>query len=77
MKRIRFLNDMMSYGPFLMRVIAVQCVGSARCRGDNSEPRRFILWAPKAIGLIGVLPDTLETVVHRGYNAAKAALKKN
>jgi putative DNA primase/helicase len=28
--------------------------------GDDHEPRRFKVWAPKAIAMIGQLPDTLE-----------------
>lgn len=32
----------------------------ARCEGDDHEPRLFTTWAPKAIALIGQLPDTLE-----------------
>lgn len=31
-----------------------------RTSGDEHEPRRFTTWAPKAIALIGSLPDTLE-----------------
>lgn len=31
-----------------------------RLVGDNHEPRQFGTWAPKAIGAIGRLPDTLE-----------------
>lgn len=31
-----------------------------RCVGDDSEPRAFKTWAPKAVALIGKLPDTLE-----------------
>lgn len=30
-----------------------------RCVGDDQEPRRFRTWAPKAIALIGKLPETL------------------
>ena len=33
--------------------------GVIRTVGDNHEPRRFSTWAPKAIALIGALPDTL------------------
>jgi putative DNA primase/helicase len=32
-----------------------------RCVGNDFEPRRFNTWAPKAIGLIGNLPDTLDS----------------
>ncbi len=31
-----------------------------RCVGDDHEPRRFDVWGPKAIAMIGRLPDTLE-----------------
>ena len=31
-----------------------------RSVGDDHEPRRFKVWAPKAIAMIGRLPDTLE-----------------
>jgi putative DNA primase/helicase len=31
-----------------------------RCDGDNSEPKSFSTWCPKAIALIGKLADTLE-----------------
>lgn len=31
-----------------------------RCEGDDHEPRRFNVWAPKAVAMIGNLPDTLE-----------------
>jgi putative DNA primase/helicase len=31
-----------------------------RTAGDDHEPRRFRTWSPKAIALIGALPDTLE-----------------
>ena len=31
-----------------------------RSVGDDHEPRRFRVWAPKCIGMIGNLPDTLE-----------------
>ncbi len=31
-----------------------------RCVGDNQEPRAFSTWCPKAIALIGNLPETLE-----------------
>ncbi len=31
-----------------------------RCVGDDHEPCRFDVWAPKAIAMIGRLPDTLE-----------------
>lgn len=31
-----------------------------RCDGDTHEARRFSTWSPKAIALIGRLPDTLE-----------------
>lgn len=30
-----------------------------RCEGEDFEPRRFSTWGPKAIALIGSLPDTL------------------
>ncbi len=38
-----------------------------RSVGDDHEPRRFRVWAPKCIAMIGKLPDTLEDralVVH-------------
>jgi putative DNA primase/helicase len=31
-----------------------------RCEGDDSEPREFSTWCPKAIALIGRMADTLE-----------------
>ena len=31
-----------------------------RLEGDNHEPVKFSTWGPKAIGMIGTLPDTLE-----------------
>lgn len=31
-----------------------------RCEGDDHEPKRFNVWAPKVIAMIGNLPDTLE-----------------
>ncbi len=31
-----------------------------RSVGDDHEPRRFTVWAPKCIAMIGKLPDTLE-----------------
>lgn len=31
-----------------------------RCDGDNNEPTKFTTWAPKAIAMIGRLPDTIE-----------------
>lgn len=31
-----------------------------RSHGDDHEPRRFRVWAPKVIAMIGSLPDTLE-----------------
>jgi putative DNA primase/helicase len=31
-----------------------------RCEGDDYEPKRFNVWAPKAVAMIGDLPDTLE-----------------
>jgi putative DNA primase/helicase len=31
-----------------------------RCEGDNYEPKRFNVWAPKAIALIGELSGTLQ-----------------
>jgi putative DNA primase/helicase len=31
-----------------------------RVEGDDHEPVKFSTWAPKAIGMIGTLPDTLE-----------------
>lgn len=31
-----------------------------RCDGDDHEPRRFTVWAPKAIAMIGRPPETLE-----------------
>lgn len=31
-----------------------------RCEGDDHEPKRFNVWAPKAVAMIGSLPDTLE-----------------
>ncbi len=31
-----------------------------RVEGDNHEPVKFSTWAPKAIGMIGSLPDTIE-----------------
>jgi len=31
-----------------------------RCVGDEHEPRRFSTWGPRAIALIGQLPDTIE-----------------
>jgi len=31
-----------------------------RCVGDDHEPRKFKTWAPKAVALIGELPDTLQ-----------------
>lgn len=31
-----------------------------RCEGDDHEPKRFNVWAPKAVAMIGNLPDTLE-----------------
>ena len=31
-----------------------------RCDGEDREPRRFAVWAPKCIAMIGHLPDTLE-----------------
>ncbi|MDO5706057.1 MAG: DUF3631 domain-containing protein [Paracoccus sp. (in: a-proteobacteria)] len=31
-----------------------------RSVGDDHEPRRFKVWAPKAVAMIGSLPDTLE-----------------
>ncbi|TPE53223.1 DUF3631 domain-containing protein [Amaricoccus solimangrovi] len=31
-----------------------------RSVGDDHEPRRFTVWAPKVIAMIGSLPDTLE-----------------
>jgi putative DNA primase/helicase len=31
-----------------------------RTTGENFDPRTFATWAPKAIALIGALPDTLE-----------------
>ncbi len=37
----------------------VRGAGVIRTEGDNHEPRRFSTWAPKAIALIGALPDTL------------------
>jgi len=29
-----------------------------RCEGENSEPKQFSTWTPKAIAMIGELPDT-------------------
>lgn len=31
-----------------------------RCDGDDHEPRRFTVWAPKAIAMIGRPPETIE-----------------
>ncbi len=31
-----------------------------RCEGDDFEPKKFDVWAPKAVAMIGELPDTLE-----------------
>lgn len=31
-----------------------------RSHGDDHEPRRFKVWAPKVVAMIGNLPDTLE-----------------
>ncbi|WP_282062140.1 DUF3631 domain-containing protein [Roseobacter litoralis] len=31
-----------------------------RCEGDDFEPKKFNVWAPKAVAMIGELPDTLE-----------------
>ena len=33
---------------------------TVRCDGEDHEPRQFSTWAPKAIAMIGRLPDTLE-----------------
>ena len=31
-----------------------------RCEGDDFEPKKFDVWSPKAVAMIGDLPDTLE-----------------
>lgn len=31
-----------------------------RCEGDDFEPKRFNVWSPKAVAMIGSLPGTLE-----------------
>lgn len=31
-----------------------------RCEGDDHEPKKFNVWGPKAVAMIGNLPDTLE-----------------
>ena len=31
-----------------------------RCEGDDFEPKKFVVWSPKAVAMIGDLPDTLE-----------------
>jgi hypothetical protein len=50
-----------------------------RCEGNRHEPRAFSTWGPKAIALIGRLPDTLEDrsiIVHLQRRARSDGIER-